>query len=94
MLLAIGRLPALFTLVAGEPEAPFRIARLRNSDGFRGGLGRWSAEMEKPVRVEAKDGTLEMDVPAGCTVWFRSELRSGPYDSGLRHVCGMSVFTC
>src|SRR5579862_7042693 len=74
MLLAIGRLLALFTLVAGEPEAPLRIAKLLYAEDFRSGLGRWSAELEKPGRVEAKDGTLEMDVPAGCTVWFRPEL--------------------
>jgi hypothetical protein len=77
MLLAIGRLLALFTLVAGEPEAPLRIAKLLYADDFRSGLGRWSAELEKPGRVEAIDGTLEMDVPAGCTVWFRPELK-GP----------------
>lgn len=76
MLLAIGRFLALFTLVAGETEAPFRIARLLYADDFRGGLSRWSVELEKPGRVEAKDGTLEMDVPAGCTVWFRPELSS------------------
>ena len=77
MLLAIRSLLALLTLVAGEPEAPFRVAKLLYADDFRGGLGRWTAELEKPGRVEAKDGTLEMDVPAGCTVWFRPEL-SGP----------------
>jgi hypothetical protein len=77
MLLAIASLLALFTLVAGEPESPFRIAKLLYSDDFRAGLGRWTVELEKPGLVQAKDGLLEMDVPAGCTVWFRPEL-SGP----------------
>jgi hypothetical protein len=76
MLLAIRSLLALFTLVEGEPEAPFRIAKLLYADDFRGGLGRWTAELEKPGLVAAKDGLLEMDVPAGCTVWFRPELSS------------------
>jgi hypothetical protein len=77
MLLAIGRLLALFTLVAGEPDAPLRFGKLLYADDFRGGLGRWSVELERPGIVIARDGTLEMDVPAGCTVWFRPEL-SGP----------------
>jgi hypothetical protein len=77
MLLALGRLLALFTVAMTEPEAPFRIAKLLYADDFRSGLGRWSVELEKPGLVEAKDGTLEMDVPAGCTVWFLPEL-SGP----------------
>ena len=77
MLLAIASLLTLFTLVAGEPELPFRIAKLLYTDDFRAGLSRWTAELEKPGLVEAKNGLLEMDVPAGCTVWFRPEL-SGP----------------
>jgi hypothetical protein len=70
MLLPIGWLLALFPLFAGEPK-------LLYTDDFRHGLSRWTAELEKPGRVDAKDGTLEMDVPAGCTVWFRREL-TGP----------------
>ena len=35
------------------------------------------AELEKPGVVEAKNGILHLDVPAGATVWFRPELR-GP----------------
>jgi len=74
MLLAIGRLVALLTLVASEPGAEWKLGRVMYADEFRG-LGRWSVELETPGRVEAKDGTLEMDVPAGCTVWFRPELK-------------------
>jgi hypothetical protein len=68
---------ALFTLVAAEPDAPFRIAKLLYSDSFTRGMNQWVAELEKPGMVEAKNGILQLDVPAGATVWFRPELR-GP----------------
>ena len=77
MLLAIGSLLTLFTLVAGEPEAPSKAGKLLYADDFRAGLSRWTAELEKPGIVRAKDGLLQIDVPAGCTVWFRPELK-GP----------------
>jgi hypothetical protein len=77
MLLARPALLALFTLVAAEPEAPFRIAKTLYSDDFNRGLNHWVAELEQPGTVEAKNGILQLDVPAGATVWFRPELR-GP----------------
>ncbi len=46
-------------------------------DDFRHGLAQWTPELEKGGRIEAHDGQLEIDVPAGCTVWFNSEL-TGP----------------
>ena len=45
-------------------------------DDFRQGLARWSIEQEPGGRVEAADGRLTIDVPAGCTVWFREKLRA------------------
>jgi hypothetical protein len=74
MLLAIGSLLALFTLMASEPP---KAGKLLYADDFRTGLSRWTAELEKPGIVKANDGLLEIDVPAGCTVWFRPELQ-GP----------------
>jgi hypothetical protein len=47
------------------------------SDDFTRGLGNWVAEVERPGRIEARDGVLTIDVPAGCTLWFKQEL-SGP----------------
>lgn len=44
------------------------------SDDFRHGLDQWTVELEKDGVVAAHDGRLEIDVPAGCTVWFRPEL--------------------
>ena len=69
-------LAALAALIAAAADSP-RPGKLLFSDDFTDGLGRWSAELEKPGVVEAKGGILTMDVPAGCTVWFRPELR-GP----------------
>jgi hypothetical protein len=48
-----------------------------HSDDFRHGLKLWRAELEKPGRIEARNGVLTVDVPGGCTLWFLPEL-SGP----------------
>src|SRR5579872_2417880 len=50
------------------------IAQTLYRDDFRHGLDRWVVELEKGGRVEARDGVLSIDVPAGCTIWFRPEL--------------------
>src|SRR5690349_13964224 len=55
----------------------FEVRELLASDDFRNGLGNWTIELEAGGTVEARDGVLEMDVPAGCTVWFKPRL-SGP----------------
>lgn len=47
------------------------------TENFRGPLKNWVAELEKPGRIETRKGILTIDVPAGCTLWFRPEL-SGP----------------
>lgn len=60
-----------------EPGMPFRIGKLLYADDFRNGLGQWVAEMQKPGSVSAHDGVLDIDVPAGLTLWFRPELH-GP----------------
>jgi hypothetical protein len=44
------------------------------TDSFRRGLGQWAAELEKGGQVAASNGVLSIDVPAGCTVWFKPEL--------------------
>jgi hypothetical protein len=65
---------AFLAAAAGDAPQP---GKLLFSDDFAHGLDGWSAELEKPGTVEARGGILNMDVPAGCTVWFRPELR-GP----------------
>lgn len=59
------------------PDARYRAGALLYSDDFRRGLGQWRIEAEKPGKIVAHDGLLDIDVPAGATVWFRQEL-NGP----------------
>jgi hypothetical protein len=69
--------------VSGKSSPPLppgphdRAGALLDSDDFSHGLDQWLVEMEKPGTVTAKDGVLDIDVPAGVTVWFRHELE-GP----------------
>ena len=46
-------------------------------DDFDSGLGQWLVETEQPGRITAAGGVLDIDVPAGATVWFRPPLE-GP----------------
>ncbi len=43
-------------------------------DNFTAGLGQWLVEAEQPSRVTATGGVLDIDAPAGISVWFRPEL--------------------
>lgn len=53
--------------------------RLLASDDFRHGLGKWSAELESGGTVRARNGVLDVDVPAGASVWFKQRF-SGRYE--------------
>ncbi|MEH0515689.1 DUF6250 domain-containing protein [Streptomyces sp. B21-106] len=80
---AFGALAASTALTALAPAATAtaRAAprpRLLAHDDFRHGLGRWAVEREQGGTVTASCGSLEIDVPAGATVWFRQRL-DGPY---------------
>ncbi|WP_053849720.1 DUF6250 domain-containing protein [Streptomyces sp. NRRL B-24085] len=55
-----------------------RHRRLLAHDDFRHGLARWAVELERGGTVTARRGILEVDVPAGATIWFRQPLE-GPY---------------
>jgi hypothetical protein len=59
------------------PGAPFRLGPLLYKDDFTKGLGRWTAELQEPGTIETRNGALTIDVPAGCTLWFKPELE-GP----------------
>ena len=66
--------------VAAEsaPEHPsVQFGELLFKDDFREGLKQWHVELEKPGVVAANIGLLNVDVPAGATLWFKPELR-GP----------------
>ena len=60
-----------------SPDARYRIGELLFSDDFAHGAGRWEAELENGGVAEARDGKLVIDVPAGCTCWFKSKV-DGP----------------
>lgn len=46
------------------------------SDGFADARN-WALESEQPARVVARDGALDIDTPAGLTLWFKPRL-DGP----------------
>jgi hypothetical protein len=62
-------------LLAGCASSP--PAKLLHQDDFRNGLDLWHIEAEKPGRVSAANGVLDIDVPAGVTLWFKPRLE-GP----------------
>jgi hypothetical protein len=72
-------------------DARYQAGKVLFADDFTHGLDAWRIEMEKPATgatgtVTAKDGVLDIEVPAGVTIWFRQEL-DGPvmiqYDSTM-----------
>ena len=67
----------LFLVGCCRPAPKGTVAMPIFTDDFTHGLSNWSTELEKGGVVEARDGTLTIDVPAGCTVWLRQML-TGP----------------
>ena len=61
-------------LAAAPAGPPFLQSTVLFTENFRDGLTRWTNELEKPGKVSAHGGVLTIDVPAGCTLWFRPEL--------------------
>lgn len=59
------------------PSCTTRSVRPMFADDFHDGLAQWHVELEKGGTVDARDGVLEIDVPGGCTVWFKP-LITGP----------------
>ena len=74
-------LAGLAALVASPalaaPAEPYRRGRRLHADDFRHGLAQWALEAEKPAQMTAQNGVLDIDTPAGLTLWFRPEL-TGP----------------
>ena len=62
--------------ITGGAAGKFAIESKLYADNFHRGLSQWTAELEKPGAVEPRNGVLSIDVPAGCTLWFRPELES------------------
>jgi hypothetical protein len=61
------------TSPALSAETP-KLAAVIASDDFKAGLEQWSIELEQPGSVRATAGVLDIDVPAGATLWFKPEL--------------------
>ncbi len=77
---------ALIMLLGGcaHPPAPaasldprFQAGSVLYADDFQRDDGRWVAELEKGGTVSIGGGRMDINVPGGCTVWFKPEL-SGP----------------
>src|SRR4051812_18124393 len=61
-----------------SPDERFHIGEVLFKDDFRDGLEQqWVAELEEAGKVEARNGKLIFDVPAGCTLWFKPLIK-GP----------------
>jgi hypothetical protein len=65
---------AALTSSCTRPAA--RGERVIHRDDFRHGLGQWIVEAERPGRFAVTDGVLDIDSPAGVTLWFREPLES------------------
>ena len=68
-----GGLACLAGCVAGSRQG----GRIIHRDDFRHGLDQWLVESERPARIVASGGVLDIDAPAGVTLWYRAPL-SGP----------------
>ncbi|MGW2640189.1 DUF6250 domain-containing protein [Streptomyces sp. NPDC001348] len=78
--LAVAVATTLTTGAALPPEqGPCRHRTLLATDDFRHGTGQWSTELENGGTVTATDGVLDVDVPAGASVWFKRPF-SGRYE--------------
>ena len=69
--------PADVYRAPASPDSRFVLGELIGSDDFGSGLDQWTAELEKGGVVVARDGVLEIDVPGGCTLWFKTAF-TGP----------------
>jgi hypothetical protein len=75
-LLASLLLPCLIPACAPSTPRPAPRDPVLYRDDFTHGLSNWSAELQSPGTLSARDGQLTIDVPAGCTLWFKPLLTS------------------
>lgn len=64
------------TIAACVHSPIFATDRLLHRDDFTGDLQQWVVEQKPGGVVRVKDGALEIDDAAGCTVWFRERLNA------------------
>ncbi|HEY2016669.1 MAG TPA: DUF6250 domain-containing protein, partial [Bryobacteraceae bacterium] len=58
-------------------DRPFTVGERLATDDFTHGIANWTAELERGGAVTAKDGVLDIDVPAGLSLWWKREF-TGP----------------
>jgi hypothetical protein len=68
---------ALAALLLATGCASLTRGELLYQDDFNDGLGLWHIEAEKPGSISAANGVLDIEVPAGVTLWFKPRLE-GP----------------
>ena len=68
----------LLAALASTPVAARAARKMLYRDDFSHGLDQWQLEAASPqARVSAAQGVLDIDTPAGLTLWFRQPLK-GP----------------
>ena len=70
---------SLIGCASDSTDTPTKLpqrGQLQWEDRFENGLSEWVIELERPGTVAASDGALEIDVPAGATLWFKRELHA------------------
>ncbi len=79
--LAISTAAEAATTQPAPPPAPadqrFAVGNLIFSDDFSHDTGRWVSELEKGGAVVRQNGSMDINVPGGATVWFKPMLH-GP----------------
>jgi rhamnogalacturonan endolyase len=63
--------------VKPQVELPLGSLQLIGSDDFNRGLDQWHIEAEEPSAVTVRNGALDIDAPAGLTLWWKQKLH-GP----------------
>ena len=73
LLAACGQEPAAKPATA-VPAPSSTDPKLLFHDDFDSGLSQWHIEAEQPGHITAANGVLDIDVPAGATLWFKPRL--------------------
>ena len=76
-----------------SPDPRYTLGEILYRDDFQSGTDQWVPELEQPGKITAGHGVLDLDVPAGCTLWFKP-LLSGPvmieYQATAVHIGGLN----
>ncbi len=68
---------ALAAPTTAPVDPRFTVVDRITSDDFSHGTDLWTTELEKGGTISAADGILDVDVPAGASVWLKQKL-TGP----------------